>query len=106
MRSQDPQVAQHPLNWPAEVMTATEVAATARVHPKTVRADIRAGRLAASDIGNGIRPTYRISAGAAQQWWQERLVTPTGGIEQMVSSGRAALVRRGRIPVSDPGLIT
>ncbi len=65
------------LDWPAPVMTVTEVAAVVRVTPKTVRQHIRRGLLRAMQLdGNG---PYRVRAEDAQRWADSQLVQPDAG---------------------------
>jgi excisionase family DNA binding protein len=62
------------LGWPAELMTAAEVAAVMRVTPKMVRDHIRRGTLRALRLGrNG---PYRIASGDAQRWAEAQVAKP------------------------------
>lgn len=90
---------QHALSWPAEVMNVAQVALTVHLHPKTVRQEIRRGLLPARNMSTTKRPEYRIEAHDAQRWWDERLVRPgrNDGVDALVTSGQARLMRRGRI---------
>ena len=77
------------LDWPAPLMTASEVAAVLRVTPKTVREHIRRGRLRALRI-DGTGP-YRVRDVDAQAWAQAQLVDPDVGalaVDRYVTSGR------------------
>ena len=80
-------------------MNVAQVAATVHVHPKTVRQEIRRGLLPARNMSSTKRPEYRIEVGDAQDWWDERLVRPgrNDGVDALVTSGQARLMRRGRI---------
>jgi excisionase family DNA binding protein len=62
------------LGWPAELMTAAEVAGVMRVTPKMVREHIRRGALRALRLGgNG---PYRIRIEDAQRWAEAQLAKP------------------------------
>jgi excisionase family DNA binding protein len=62
------------LGWPAELMTAAEVAGVMRVTPKMVREHIRRGALRAFRLGgNG---AYRIRIEDAQRWAEAQLAQP------------------------------
>ena len=67
------------LEWPASLMTATEVAAVLRITPKTVRQHIRRGSLRALRI-DGAGP-YRVRAEDAQEWADRQVVDATGGTQ-------------------------
>jgi len=65
------------LDWPARVMTVTEVAGVVRVTPKTVRQHIRRGLLRAMQLDdNG---PYRVRAEDAQRSAESQLVQPDAG---------------------------
>jgi excisionase family DNA binding protein len=62
------------LRWPADLMTAAEVAGVMRVTPKMVRDHIRRGALRALRLGaNG---PYRIRIEDAQRWAEAQLAQP------------------------------
>jgi excisionase family DNA binding protein len=62
------------LAWPAELMTAAEVAEVMRVTPKMIREHIRRGALRALRLGgNG---AYRIRVEDAQHWAEAQLAQP------------------------------
>ncbi len=65
------------LDWPAPVMTVTEVAAVVRVTPKTVRQHIRRGLLRAMQLDES--GPYRVRAQDAQRWAESQLVQPDAG---------------------------
>lgn len=95
MDSEVPTVTCEPLAWPAEVMTAAEVAAVLRITPKTVREHIRRGRLRAMRI-DGAGP-YRVRAVDAQEWADGLLVAPDAGalaVDRYVTSSRRRRVGR------------
>lgn len=84
------------LDWPAPLMTASEVATVLRVTPKTVREHIRRGRLRALRI-DGTGP-YRVRDVDAQAWAEAQLVAPDAGalaVDRYVTSGRRQ--RRARV---------
>ena len=60
------------LDWPADLMTATQVAQTVQLTAKTVRTHIRRGQLRA--VRFGTRGGYRIRAEDAQAWVAQHLV--------------------------------
>ena len=89
MDSQLPIADSEPLAWPADVMTAAEVAAVLRITAKTVREHIRRGRLRAMRIdANG---PYRVRAVDAQEWADALLVAPDAGalaVDRYLATGR------------------
>lgn len=64
------------LDWPAPVMTVSEVAHVVRVTSKTVRQHIRRGHLRAIQLDSG---PYRVRVADAQRWVDEQLVAPDAG---------------------------
>lgn len=96
MDSQLPIADPQQLAWPADVMTAAEVAAVLRITAKTVREHIRRGKLRAMRI-DGTGP-YRVRAVDAQQWADGQLVAPDAGalaVDRYLAAGRRR--RAGRV---------
>ncbi|QEC50454.1 helix-turn-helix domain-containing protein [Baekduia soli] len=84
------------LQWPAPLMTATEVAAVLRITAKTVRQHIRRGKLRAIQLDGG-RGSYRVSAEDAQAWAEAQLVQPDAGalaVDRLVADGRRRRIGR------------
>ena len=90
------------IDWPAQLMTAAEVAAALRITPKTVRQHIRRGALRALRI-DGTGP-YRVRAQDAQQWAERHVAVASGGTaavdryarERAAAARPPAVVRRRR----------
>ena len=82
--------------WPADLMTARQVADTVLLTPKTVRQHIRRGHLRAIQLDTG---PYRVRAVDAQRWVDEQLVTPDDGALAL----DRYLRRDGAVAVPDSG---
>lgn len=62
---------------PPEVLTLDEAAAVAGVHPVTLAAHIRAGRLSARNVGTGKRAVYRLLRSEVMAWLAPPVVSET-----------------------------
>lgn len=85
--------------WPAELMTARQVADTVLLTPKTVRQHIRAGNLRA--VRFGPRGGYRITRADAQAWVADHVVrvqVERGGVDELIRRSRLAGAPRAAAP--------
>jgi len=61
---------------PNEFLTPPEVARLLRCRESRILADIRSGRLRAINLSDGVRPRYRVSQQALDDYLLSRTVSP------------------------------